>query len=155
MNFIAKKKGTQRDHLEASEWNTAHTTTNQTGTNNRPKTMQRNPTKEAYSTYLLFFEEALLLCEYTRNLSWMLMSILAFRSSWCMHDRLRNLLHINGQVLNSVGACIWLIIHVRATLDEGPRPKSAKSKLNLHGTILEGKSIGLNPKKRKESSSFA
>jgi hypothetical protein len=39
-------------------------------------------------------------------------------------------------------------------LDEGPRPKSDKSRLNLHDTILEGKSIGLNPKKRtkKESS---
>jgi len=24
-------------------------------------------------------------------------------------------------------------------LDEGPRPKSGKSRLNLHGTILEGK----------------
>jgi hypothetical protein len=32
------------------------------------------------------------------------------------------------------------------TLDEGPRPKSGKLRLNLHGTILEGKSIGLNPK---------
>ncbi len=44
-NFIAKKKGTQRDHLEASGQKTAHTTTNQTGTNNRPKTMQRNPAR--------------------------------------------------------------------------------------------------------------
>jgi hypothetical protein len=35
-------------------------------------------------------------------------------------------------------------------LDEGPRPKSGKSRLNLHGTILEGKSIGLNPKKKKK-----
>jgi hypothetical protein len=25
-------------------------------------------------------------------------------------------------------------------------PKSGKSRLNLHGTILEGKSIGLDPK---------
>jgi hypothetical protein len=32
-------------------------------------------------------------------------------------------------------------------LDEGPRPKSGKSRLNLHGTILEGKSIDLNPTK--------
>jgi hypothetical protein len=32
-------------------------------------------------------------------------------------------------------------------LDEGPRPKSDKSRLNLHGAILGGKSIGLNPKK--------
>jgi hypothetical protein len=30
------------------------------------------------------------------------------------------------------------------TLDECPRPKSGKLRLNLHGTILEGKSIGLN-----------
>jgi hypothetical protein len=27
----------------------------------------------------------------------------------------------------------------------GPRPKSGKSRLNLHGTILEGNSIGSNP----------
>jgi hypothetical protein len=32
-------------------------------------------------------------------------------------------------------------------LDEGPRPKSGKSRLNLHGTILEGKSIDLDPQK--------
>jgi len=31
-------------------------------------------------------------------------------------------------------------------LDEGPRPKSGKLRLNLHGTILEGKSISLGPK---------
>ncbi len=42
---------------------------------------------------------------------------------------------------------LWLIIHVRATLDVGAKPKSSKSMLNLHGTILEGKSIGLNQKK--------
>jgi hypothetical protein len=41
-----------------------------------------------------------------------------------------------------------LIIHVRATLDEGAKPKSGKPRLNLPGTILEGKSIGLNPKKK-------
>jgi len=34
-------------------------------------------------------------------------------------------------------------------LDEGPRPKSGKSRLNLHGTILEGKSIGLNPPQKE------
>jgi hypothetical protein len=41
------------------------------------------------------------------------------------------------------------------SLDEGPRPKAGKSRLNLHGTILEGKSIGLNQKNtelKKESS---
>jgi hypothetical protein len=39
-------------------------------------------------------------------------------------------------------------------LDEGPRPKSDKWRLNLHGTILEGKSIGSKPKNefKKESS---
>jgi hypothetical protein len=31
-------------------------------------------------------------------------------------------------------------------LDEGPRPKSGKSR--LHGTILEGKSMGLEPPKK-------
>jgi hypothetical protein len=31
-------------------------------------------------------------------------------------------------------------------LDEGLRPKSSKLSLNLHGTILEGKSIGSNHK---------
>jgi hypothetical protein len=30
-------------------------------------------------------------------------------------------------------------------LDKDPRPKSGKSRPNLHGTILEGKSIGSNP----------
>jgi hypothetical protein len=34
-------------------------------------------------------------------------------------------------------------------LDESTRPKSGKSRLNLHGTILEGKSIGWNPKKTR------
>jgi hypothetical protein len=33
-------------------------------------------------------------------------------------------------------------------LFEGLRPKSGKSRLNLHGTIWEAKSIGLNKKKR-------
>jgi hypothetical protein len=32
-------------------------------------------------------------------------------------------------------------------LDECPRPKSGKLRLNLHGTILEGTSIGSSPKK--------
>jgi hypothetical protein len=32
-------------------------------------------------------------------------------------------------------------------LDEGPRPKSGKLRLNLHGTILDGKSIGSDPEK--------
>jgi hypothetical protein len=39
--------------------------------------------------------------------------------------------------------------------EEDPRQKkSGKSRLNMHGTILEGKSIGLDPKKRssKENS---
>jgi hypothetical protein len=35
-------------------------------------------------------------------------------------------------------------------LDEGPRPKSGKLRLNLHGIILQGKSIGSNQKKEKE-----
>ncbi len=45
---------------------------------------------------------------------------------------------------------------MRATLDEGPRPKSGKLRLNPHGTILEGKSIASEPKKKssKESSWF-
>jgi hypothetical protein len=30
--------------------------------------------------------------------------------------------------------------------DEGPQPKSGKSRLNLPGTIVEGKPIGLDPK---------
>jgi hypothetical protein len=36
-----------------------------------------------------------------------------------------------------------------ATLDEGPRPKNGKSRQNLHGTILEGKSICSNQKKKE------
>jgi hypothetical protein len=35
---------------------------------------------------------------------------------------------------------------------EGPTPKSDESKLNLQGTILEGKSIRLDPKKKNKSS---
>ncbi len=35
------------------------------------------------------------------------------------------------------------------SLDEVPRPRSDKSRLNLHGTILEGRSIGLNRKKQR------
>jgi hypothetical protein len=35
-------------------------------------------------------------------------------------------------------------------LDAGPRPKSGKSMLNLHGTISKGKSIGLNQKTNKK-----
>jgi kynureninase len=34
--------------------------------------------------------------------------------------------------------------------EEDPRPKSSKSRLNIDGTILEGKSIGLDPKKTKK-----
>jgi hypothetical protein len=39
-------------------------------------------------------------------------------------------------------------------LDEGPRPRSGKSRKNLHGTIFEGKSIDSDTKQRaqKESS---
>jgi len=37
-------------------------------------------------------------------------------------------------------------------LDEGPRPKGGKSRPNLHGTILEGKSIGSKFKPKKKSS---
>jgi hypothetical protein len=32
----------------------------------------------------------------------------------------------------------------------GPRPKHFKSRLNLHETILEGRSIGSDPKKKKK-----
>jgi hypothetical protein len=35
-------------------------------------------------------------------------------------------------------------------LDEGSRPKIGQLKLNLHGTILEGKLIGLDQKKRAQ-----
>jgi hypothetical protein len=33
-------------------------------------------------------------------------------------------------------------------LDESPRPESGKSRLNRHGTILDGKSDGLNQNKK-------
>ncbi len=36
------------------------------------------------------------------------------------------------------------------TFDEGWRPKSDKSRLNLRATILEGKSIGSNQKKKQK-----
>lgn len=55
-----------------------------------------------------------------------------------MHDHFRNLIHINGQVLNNVGACIWLMAY-NSCKDEGAKPKSGKTRLNLHGPILEGK----------------
>jgi hypothetical protein len=35
-------------------------------------------------------------------------------------------------------------------LNESQRPKSVNSRLNLHGTILEAKSIGSNPPKKKD-----
>jgi hypothetical protein len=34
-------------------------------------------------------------------------------------------------------------------LNENPRPKNGKSRLNLHGTILESKSISSNKKFKK------
>jgi hypothetical protein len=34
-------------------------------------------------------------------------------------------------------------------LDEGPTPKSGKLRLNPHGTILDGKSIVSDPKKKE------
>jgi hypothetical protein len=40
-------------------------------------------------------------------------------------------------------------------LDEGPRPKSGKSRLNLHVTILKEKSIGSNSKNKKELEKIA
>jgi hypothetical protein len=36
-------------------------------------------------------------------------------------------------------------------LNEGPRPKSGKSRLNLHGTFWEGKSIGSDQKNKRAS----
>jgi hypothetical protein len=49
----------------------------------------------------------------------------------------------------------WHILHNHIKcqswpIDERPRPKSGKWRLNLHGTILEGKSIGSNFKKNKK-----
>jgi hypothetical protein len=41
---------------------------------------------------------------------------------------------------------VWL-------LDEDSRPKSGKSRLNLSGTILEGKSIGSDQKKKNSKGS--
>jgi hypothetical protein len=46
--------------------------------------------------------------------------------------------------------CLRAINWTHSLLDECPRPKSGKSRLNLHGTILEGKSIGSDPKKKKK-----
>jgi hypothetical protein len=40
-------------------------------------------------------------------------------------------------------------------LYEGPRPKSGKSWLNLHVTILKEKSIGSNSKNKKELEKIA
>jgi len=38
-------------------------------------------------------------------------------------------------------------IKAKPTWYAGPRPKSGKLRLNLHGTISKGKLIGLDPKK--------
>jgi hypothetical protein len=46
---------------------------------------------------------------------------------------------------------------LKATLDEGTTPKNGKLRLNLRGTILERKTIGLNQKKggaKKENYEF-
>jgi hypothetical protein len=43
--------------------------------------------------------------------------------------------------------------YFKVTLDEGPRPKSGKLRLNLHDTFLEGKSIGLDPKRTSKDTS--
>jgi hypothetical protein len=154
MNFIAKKKGTQRDHLEASEWNTAHTATNQTGTNNGPKIMQRNPTKEAYSTTYLFFEEALLLCVSPPNtLKQFVLDAYEHigLQILVMHDPLRNLLHINGHVLNSVGAWIWLMAYnsCKGHFRWGSQTKKWQIKAKFTWHHFGGKINWFEPQKKK------
>jgi hypothetical protein len=45
--------------------------------------------------------------------------------------------------------------YFKVILDKGLRAKSGKLRLNLHGTLLEGKSIGLGPKRTsKDTSQF-
>jgi hypothetical protein len=48
-------------------------------------------------------------------------------------------MRIEGQGSNEIEQSYWMIaIKLDPQLsDEGPRPKSGKSRLNLHGTILE------------------
>jgi hypothetical protein len=78
--------------------------------------MQRNPTRAGYSTtYLLFFEEALLLCVWWPPNTLKKFVVDAYEhidlQILVMHDPLRKVLCINGQELNSVGACKWLMAY--------------------------------------------
>jgi hypothetical protein len=60
---------------------------------------------------------------------------------------------VQGPGSNEIDQSYWLMRAINWTpwpLDEGPRPKSGKSRLNLHGTILEAKSIGWDQKNRAQ-----
>jgi hypothetical protein len=51
---------------------------------------------------------------------------------------------------NEIVQSYWLRVHTLDPwpLDEGPKPKSNESRLNLHSTIFKGKSMGSDPKKK-------
>jgi hypothetical protein len=53
---------------------------------------------------------------------------------------------------NEIEQSYWLKSHKLDShpLDERPRPKNDKSRLNLHGTILEGNSTGSDQKQRQK-----
>jgi hypothetical protein len=65
---------------------------------------------------------------------------------------------VQGPRSNEIEQSYWMraINLTLWPLDKGPRPKSGKFRLNLRGTILEGKSIDLQTQKKnstkKESS---
>jgi hypothetical protein len=62
-------------------------------------------------------------------------------------------MRVQGPRSNEIEQSYWMraINLTLWPLDKGPRPKSGKSRLNLHGTISEGKSIDLQTPKKKNS----
>jgi hypothetical protein len=58
-------------------------------------------------------------------------------------------MRVQGLGFHQIEQSYWkrALIWAHGPLEESPVPKSDKSRLNLCITILEGKSIGLNPRK--------
>jgi hypothetical protein len=59
-------------------------------------------------------------------------------------------MRFQGLGFHQIEQSYWMraLIRTHRPLDKGPRPKSDNSRLNLHVTILEVKSISLNPRKQ-------
>jgi hypothetical protein len=60
-------------------------------------------------------------------------------------------MRVQGTRANEIEQSYWMraMNQTPWPLDEGRRPKSGKSKLNLHGIIVKGKSFGSNPQKKR------